>query len=156
MDNVILTITIGIFCFLLFTYYKEYKLMEVTKNDLEQKVRQLKGKVTYLQSYKDDVSRTFKILDNELMLIKDNISKQQTNEQVDVSLNIDDTNRISLLTPSVLSSLMSPEFMRDINQEPSEESNTLNRFLTVYLQNPNTNTTVNLEQNPNINAEQPC
>lgn len=134
MESVITTIILGVFCFVSFVYFKKYQEMANSKKELECKVRNLKTKVQYLQNYKDDVSRTFKILDNELMMIKDNISKEQSTGNVEENMILDD-NRVTLLTPNILSSLMTPEFMRDINQEPSsEESNTLNRFLTVYLQ----------------------
>lgn len=133
MESVIGTVLIGVLCFVGYIYFTHYKEMERLKNDLESKVKQLKTKVVYLQNYKDDVSRTFKILDNELMMIKDNISKQQPIDNGELNV---DTNRVSILTPSILSALMSNDFMRDINQEQSsspDESNLVNRMMTTLL-----------------------
>jgi predicted nuclease with TOPRIM domain len=69
----------------------------------------LKEKLSDLEVYKDDVSKTFKILDNELSLINNHI-KTRAPPIVETP-----TNRVSLLTPEMLSNLFS-----NVNQENPE------------------------------------
>ena len=74
----------------------------------------LKTRITDLQSYKEDVSKTFQILDNELVMINDHIKhKAQTNPQ---------ENRVSMLTPDILNSLFDvPRVPLEEVQEQSEQ-----------------------------------
>ena len=51
---------------------KHSDLVNENKN-LKQENKKLKTKIKYLENYKADVSKTFKILDNELVLINDHI-----------------------------------------------------------------------------------
>lgn len=81
-------------------YYKLHsQFLEVCNENVR-----LKEKMTDLEVYKDDVSKTFKILDNELSLINNHI-KTRTDTTPP-------TNRVSLLTPEMLSSLFT-----NVNQE---------------------------------------
>jgi predicted nuclease with TOPRIM domain len=85
--------------------------------------QKLKSRLKDLQSYKNDVSKTFKILDNELLLINDRLQNR------DSHLNTPQPNPISVLTPELLTSLfnnMNQEFADYTNyenQEPIEELN---------------------------------
>lgn len=94
---------------------KEYFVLHRQFESVCANNKMLKEKVSDLQLYKDDVSKTFKILDNELVMINDHIQKRsvQPNRSVDEILQ-NQTGRISLLTPDVLSSLFAT-----INQEPT-------------------------------------
>ena len=116
----------------------------------------MKTKMKYLETYKTDVSKTFKILDDELLLIKDNLTQQPQQPSHIQHL---PQNRISLLTPSVLTSLMSNESQqvqprqvqprqveprqvqpRQVNEQevqPSQDvfNNIFNRFLTSNISN---------------------
>jgi hypothetical protein len=81
--------------------------------------QKLKLKVKELQAYKDDVSKTFKILDNELIMINDHIQRRQQPQQPQQSLaqtlgasllnqqpsSFIPTNRVSLLTPELLNTV---------------------------------------------------
>jgi hypothetical protein len=124
---------------------------------LKQDNKKLKMRIKYLENYKNDVSKTFKILDNELGLINDHIKQRNTippNEQVNEQIN-EQTFRTSV-TPTVLNSLLRT------SQEPSYPSdglfnNIFNRFLTgdmnftqVPHQSPN-----NFESPQNSTTEAP-
>jgi hypothetical protein len=73
-------LVVGIVSIALVFYYFKYtesqvKIVELlSKNHLlDIENQKLKTKVKYLHNYKNDVSKTFKILDNELKIIKKNI-----------------------------------------------------------------------------------
>ena len=66
----------------------------------------LKSRVKDLQAYKNDVSKTFKILDNELVMINEHIKKN--NPRTDAN-RAQPANRISILSPNLLNSLMNAE-----------------------------------------------
>jgi hypothetical protein len=74
--------------------------------------RHLQERVDDLQMYKDDVSKTFKILDNELVMINDHLQRRAHGQSMEASAPVAGS-RISLLTPDMLSSLFA-----NINQEP--------------------------------------
>lgn len=59
-----------ILCAVCWILYKSNQILQKTIFNLEVENSKLELKVNYLQSYKDDVSKTFKILDNELVSIK--------------------------------------------------------------------------------------
>jgi predicted nuclease with TOPRIM domain len=91
-------------------YYKLHsQFVEVCNENVR-----LKDKLTDLEVYKDDVSKTFKILDNELTLINDHIKTRNPAETARANL---PTNRVSLLTPEMLSTLFN-----NVNQENQEPS----------------------------------
>jgi hypothetical protein len=100
-------------------------------NNLKLENYDLKNKIKYLQSYKNDVSKTFKILDNDLMFIKENIKEQvkqngtSSTHHIDTQLNIPN-DRISLLTADTIQSLLnniSPPFE---GEELQQTQSTLN------------------------------
>ena len=59
-----------ILCAVCWILYKSNQILQKAIFNLEVENSKLELKVNYLQSYKDDVSKTFKILDNELVSIK--------------------------------------------------------------------------------------
>lgn len=63
----------------------------------------LQDKIRDLQLYKDDVSKTFQILDNELVMINDHLKQQALDTP---------RNRVSVLTPDMLHHLF-----QNVNQE---------------------------------------
>jgi DNA primase len=148
MDNFLLLI-VSICASIWFFYkYKEsqIRLKSVISKNLSLKLENnaMKTKMKYLETYKDDVSKTFKILDDELLLIKDNLT-QPTQRQQNVPLQNTQVprHRVSLLTPNLLTSLMSNQQSQPIQQpmqQPIQQSqdvfnNIFNRFLTSNITN---------------------
>lgn len=130
-------------------YYKLHKHFTEVLNENQR----MKERVQDLQLYKDDVSKTFKILDNELLMINDHIKKQNvTNSNSNVLLPNSNgntrgsrvQNRISILTPEILSSLFT-----NMNQENIHHDNT-NTNTNTYT---NTNTNTNNNTNDNTNTD---
>lgn len=80
--------------------------------DYNNSYKQLQARVSDLQAYKDDVSKTFQILDNELLLINNHIKKNTNNNQQPDS----NTSNITNLSPTVLNNLLN-----NMNSTPIEE-----------------------------------
>ena len=118
-------------------YYMKYKEYEkevtilsnnVTKMNIENS--NYRVRIKDLQKYKNDVSKTFKILDNELVHINNHVEKnnqqlQSQHAQLPISQLQTNPNRINLLTPDMLNNLI-----ENMNQElsfynPSEMMNGL-------------------------------
>ena len=98
---------------------------------LKQENKKLKTKIKYLENYKADVSKTFKILDNELVLINDRIKNgsiplippTQNNSSFQTSI-----------TPSVLNSLLSHNNSHEDNPPiRPENSSIFNNIFNYYL-----------------------
>ena len=81
-----------IFCLVLglisWYYFNKFQESEKEYNKLYKRFEQIyienqkvKNRIKDLQSYKNDVSKTFKILDNELLLINDHLKKQNESTQ---------------------------------------------------------------------------
>jgi hypothetical protein len=77
----------------------------------------LRSRVKDLYSYKNDVSKTFKILDNELMLINDHLKKQVSDSNGEST---DDQPPVSMLTPELLNSFFTNAFDFTSVQVPVE------------------------------------
>ena len=118
-------------------------------NILKRETKKLKSRIKYLEKYKEDVSKTFRILDNELVMITDHINKN-TNQQEQEQFPLQQ--EITSMTPDILSTLLNTYTAR-----PPFNS-LYNSFLQNTLQNtpntPNTQTTqnesdvVHVEENP--------
>lgn len=102
---------------------KEYCKMHRKYEEVVNENARIKSRIKDLQSYKDDVSKTFKILDNELLMINDHIKQRNngsspattSNErrlQDNHTLNGTQGNRVSILTPELLGTLFN-----NMNQE---------------------------------------
>ena len=95
---------------------------------LKQENKKLKMKLKYLENYKQDVSKTFKILDNELGLINEHIKKKSdeipTQEEEEQPQQVPQTTFETSLNPSILNSLIRE------SQEPDTINSIFNRFLT--------------------------
>lgn len=109
-------IILTIFLFFAFLYYFT-KFNDIRRN--QKKIfdrvnffwienQKLRVRLKELQSYKTDVSKTFKILDTELNMINDQLKTRQEYPQ-------SFSNNISLLTPEILTNLM-----ENMNQEEVE------------------------------------
>jgi len=96
-NNIITILLVGAIVWVCYVKYQEYQyktLQLMSKNHLlEIENQKMKTKIRYLQNYKTDVSKTFKILNNELSLIKENLPE----------------NSVNILTPQIFNSLMSSE-----------------------------------------------
>jgi hypothetical protein len=120
-----LTIFCLILGFISWYYFNKFQESEKEYNKLYKRFehvyienQKVKSRIKDLQSYKNDVSKTFKILDNELVLINDHLKKQNENVTTDhqrsqrpppvarsfYMRNIP-SNNVSLLTPDLLTSL---------------------------------------------------
>lgn len=102
---------------------------------LKQDNKKLRMRIKYLENYKNDVSKTFKILDSELGLINEHIKQTRgpqvsLNEPVHPPPSISSSNMFrTSVTPSILNTLL------QTSQEapaPSDSlfNNIFNRFLT--------------------------
>lgn len=80
-------------------YYKLHKKYEEAISDNTR----MKSRVKDLQSYKNDVSKTFQILDNELLMINDHLKRKEPETQQDTVH--PNGGRVSILTPELLGSL---------------------------------------------------
>jgi hypothetical protein len=82
-----------------------------------------KRRVKDLQSYKDDISKTFKILDNELAMINDHIKRKDSqNETSDVLGELRGNNLSVMLTPEILSGFFDGINTERVNEEVDERS----------------------------------
>ena len=122
---------------------REYSRLHKSYDELHIENKKMKSRVKDLQSYKNDVSKTFKILDNELLLINDhlkrnsdqNIQEARTNFPITSSIPIGriplarvasftalpPNNNISLLTPELLTSLFNMNTEDFNNQMPNQQ-----------------------------------
>lgn len=95
---------------------------------LKQENKKLRMKLKYLENYKQDVSKTFKILDNELGLINEHIKKKSdeipTQEEQPPQMSQPQTTFETSLNPNILNSLIRE------SQEPDTINSIFNRFLT--------------------------
>lgn len=177
MNNFII-ITI-IVCFVAWFYFtkfqeseKEYFKLHKKCSFLQNENCKLKNRLKDLQTYKNDVSKTFKILDNELLMINDQLQKQNNSlipdstQSFNATQENDDSNRISILSPDILQSLFLNMNQERINSEHTYDNllnesinniinqdiqNTINTNLDNHLQNIpiETNETTNVETNIN-------
>ena len=132
-----------IFCLVLgvvsWYYFNKFQDSEKEYNKLYKRFEQVyienqkvKSRIKDLQSYKNDVSKTFKILDNELVMINDHLKKQNENviherQRPPLPLrppaarsfymrNIPNDN-VSLLTPDLLTSLFNMNTFNSSSEE---------------------------------------
>lgn len=152
-----------LFCFVIWFYFvkhqesdKQYSNLHNEYMNLCNENQKLKTRLKDLQSYKNDVSKTFKILDNELLLINDRLQNRESN------LNTPQPNPISVLTPELLTSLFnnmnqeftdySPSFVEG-GQNPLDNTNFENQTPIEELNNnsdlDNEHNKVTIEQEQN-------
>lgn len=116
-NTILLFVVVGFIAFYYFNKFneseKEYIKLHGSVREIYNENQKLKLKVKELQAYKDDVSKTFKILDNELVMINDHIQRRQQPQQqpslVPSLMNPLNSqsglNRVSLLTPELLNTV---------------------------------------------------
>ena len=106
----IIIFVISIFLWYYYTQYKEkdnkYIPMMIRQSELleenevlKEENTKLKSKIKYLELYKNDVSKTFKILDNELEVINEHLKNKQGQRQQHQEQNVTSMN------PGLLNSL---------------------------------------------------
>ena len=106
-EHIIILIIIA----LLWYHFTEPRSRLINENTcLKNQCKILKTRVKYLEKYKNDVSKTFKILDNELVMINDHIKRQQEPN-----------------TPNILNNLFGDSTTNSFNSM-------FNRFLTSDIQ----------------------
>lgn len=134
-------IILTIFLFFAFLYYFT-KFNDIRRN--QKKIfdrvnffwienQKLRVRIKELQSYKTDVSKTFKILDTELNMINEQL---RTRQEQTPSFN----NNISLLTPEILTNLM-----ENMNQEEIEPIQ--------IIQSESENVNVNANESTNVEVQ---
>jgi hypothetical protein len=109
---------------------------------LKDENKKLKLRLKYLENYKNDVSKTFKILDNELGLINEHIKNKNTHNTP--SSQTEDQNSDeqvpnhfrTTFTPNVLNSLLRTS--QESSQSDTAFNSVFNRFLTgdMHFMNP--------------------
>lgn len=95
-------------------------------NMLKQENKKLKLRLKYLENYKQDVSKTFKILDSELGLINEHLNKKSQEIQPPNDIAEQNSAFETSLTPTVLNSLIRESHLPSTNSL----NNIFNRFLT--------------------------
>ena len=144
-NTLIICIILGLISWYYFTKLqdseKEYRKLYKRYDNICMENEKIKSRVEDLQSYKNDVSKTFKILDNELVLINEHLHKRNTPVNIRRPT-LDFRNNVSLLTPQMLSSLF--------NNVNTEESSLPNPFSRTYSSSSLQNLTQNLRQEPEM------
>jgi len=142
-NTLIICILLGLIAWYYFTKLqdseKEYSKLYKKYDNICMENEKIKSRINDLQSYKNDVSKTFKILDNELVLINEHLHKRNTPVRRPT---LDFRNNVSLLTPQMLSSLF--------NNVNTEESSLPNLFSRTYSSSSLQNLTQNNSQEPEI------
>lgn len=110
-NNLVLCAAIGFIAWYYFNKFKEsekeYFKLHNYLTEMSNENTRLKSRIKDLQTYKNDVSKTFKILDNELIMINDHLKKQNS-EPVNT---IENTNRDFLQNTNLQSALLrTPSF----------------------------------------------
>ena len=106
------------------THEKEFTMLNKHIDKLYSDNSNYKIRIKDLQKYKNDVSKTFKILDNELVNINNHVEKHnQMNRHIDR----DRDEQINLLTPQLLTNLienMNQDFL-SFNTNSNDDDDTL-------------------------------
>lgn len=128
--SILMCIFFGIISFYYFNKYQEsksrYDNLHKSFEHYHTENRKMKSRIKDLESYKNDVSKTFQILDNELVLINDNLKRRNTNtgplNYENFTPNIDGiTQNVSLLTPQLLASLFNMNSEEGLQEENINE-----------------------------------
>jgi hypothetical protein len=139
-----LTIFCLILGFISWYYFNKFQESEKEYNKLYKRFehvyienQKVKSRIKDLQSYKNDVSKTFKILDNELVLINDHLKKQNENVTTEhqrsqrppvarsLYMRNIPSNNVSLLTPDLLTSLFNMNTLDTLTAGISSEQGSL-------------------------------
>lgn len=147
--TLILCIIFGLFSFYYFNKFqdseKEYVMLHKKFDEMYIENQKMKSRIKDLQSYKNDVSKTMKILDNELILINNHIQKQNLQSNVENQnqnsnnlgnstnmFNFDNTDNVNreqtISRPSYIRrnynnvSLLSPELLHSLFNNMNQEN----------------------------------
>lgn len=171
-NTILLFVIVGFIAFYYFNKFneseKEYIKLHGSVREIYNENQKLKLKVKELQAYKDDVSKTFKILDNELVMINDHIQRRQQPQQHTLSSSLSSSllnplnsqhsqtglNRVSLLTPELLNTVffdIQPQ--RQNNTQPTAIINTIVENIPVERTENNIQQTI-IERDDNYKEEE--
>jgi hypothetical protein len=168
-NTILLFVVVGFIAFYYFNKFneseKEYIKLHGSVREMYNENQKLKSKVKELQAYKDDVSKTFKVLDNELVMINDHIQRRQqpqvvqqhpqnNQQQLLNQLNMHSqpsfipTNRVSLLTPELLNTvffdIQHPQHLQSVR--PTAIINTVVENIPIHRQD-------NIQQQEQVNMQ---
>lgn len=140
--TIIMCIIFGLFSFYYFNKFQESELEYVKLHkrfdEIHIENQKMKSRIKDLQSYKNDVSKTMQILDNELMVINNHIQKQNSESTLQEDMSSTSPigrrspylrsnlrsntsrNNISLLSPELLSTLFN-NMNQEVYQTPSQQ-----------------------------------
>lgn len=114
-----------ILSFFAFYYFNKFQESEKSFYALHVENTAMKTRINDLLLYQNDVSKTFKILDNELGIISNHISTKNAETQTQTQYPSRNA-RVSIITPSIIESLFSSHFRTPPNtliQENTQENN---------------------------------
>jgi predicted nuclease with TOPRIM domain len=144
MNNILVFLCIAC-AYVAFYYFNRNQELERDYNKLHDQhtktflsMNKMKSRVRDLQAYKDDVSKTFKILDRELVNINEHI-KQQDNQPSHIDQNR--FNNVSLMTPEILNMLFTNMNQETQSSDPPDTVNlsSINVSYTPNLAEPSDN-----------------
>lgn len=110
-----------ILSFFAFYYFNKFQESEKSFYALHVENTAMKTRINDLLLYQNDVSKTFKILDNELGIISNHITTKNAETQTQ---NPSRNARVSIITPNIIESLFSNHFRTQIPpiQENTQET----------------------------------
>jgi len=153
-------VLVAIIAFIAWYYFAKYQESEKEYNRLQKMYVDIcnenarsKSRVEDLQSYKNDVSKTFQILDNELLVINDHIKNQNTQQssiysRLQPQQNRESSERISILTPDLLQTLFN-----GMNQESQMSVETDGEIREQVTENPGVESPVEPVENGQLATE---
>lgn len=167
--TLIMCILFGLFSFYYFNKFqeseKEYVKLHKRFDEVYLENQKMKSRIKDLQCYKNDVSKTMQILDNELMLINNHIQKQNPETIPDGISNrrspylrsnirsqspqLNSRNNISLLSPELLTSLfnnMNQEHYQSSSLQMSSQNNEQEQTDNIQNQEIQENNEINMEE----------
>ena len=136
MNNTTLIVCLAV-AYVAFYYYnkfqeseREYIKLHSEHTNALREMQSAQARLHDLQTYKDDVSKTFEILDKELVTINEHIKNKDNSQQ---------PNRVSMLTPEVLGMLfdnMNQEETTVIHEAPGQQQEEIQHETPVVDQQP--------------------
>lgn len=138
-SNWLLTCVLALIIYIIYIRLKELNkeytctLQKYTQQTEE--IQQLKYKVNDLQTYKDDVSKTFQILDNELRVINNQLIHKQLIEAPPSVPSVHSVPSAPYNIPFIQNLPFIPQFFQEMNSVQSHSQQTHSNFPVYYQQN---------------------
>lgn len=109
MQNTLLILVVA--GFIAWYYFQKYEESRNEYHRLFEENMRIKARIEDLEIYKRDISKTFEILDNELVVINQHIQRQADNNEPQDTFESNSVSEpinasVSVITPEFLSSLM--------------------------------------------------